>query len=338
MINPDQYNQLPDLSGFFPVRISRIDNKPFVKFAKLPLEAFDNPFMAADPRVRMGEKPEYATTGFWLDPLLDHIIAAPHIPVGGFIFHLSRCGSTLVTQMMKTFDDLLVISEPPGISDILFQNQWIREDKAIVAKRFKALVLAHAHSLGFRKKKLFIKFQEFPIFHLDIIRQAFPDIPWIFLYREPIEIMASWFEDQQDQGPFLMRLHQHKMPHYLAEQLQLDPMDVEKMSREEVGARIIAKMIQEAMCNLGEKGQALDYASLPRAFFSTIAPHFGLSISGKQAHAIMEVSKYDSKKKRTHIFQEDSILKRDTASPEAKDAVARWAQPQYELLKNTIGI
>ncbi|MBC7774701.1 MAG: hypothetical protein H7246_04620 [Phycisphaerae bacterium] len=334
MNDPGHYNELPDLSGFFPVRISNIDNKHFVKFAKLPPEAFDNPFMEPDPMVRMGEKPGYDTKGFWLDPLLDHIIDSPHIPVGGFIFHLSRCGSTLVTQMMKTLDDLLVISEPPGISNILFQNELVSEQKSIVAKRFKALVLAHAHSLDFRKKKLFIKFQEFPIFHLDIIHEAFPDTPWIFLYREPLEIMASWFQDEADTGPFLMRLHQHKKPNYLAKKLQIYPSDVEQMPREEVAAKIIAQMIQVAMSNLGRHGLAIDYASLPRAFFSRIAPHFNLSLTGKQAQSILEVSKYYSKKKDGKIFMEDSADKRDAASREIKEAAIKWAHPQYELLKN----
>lgn len=336
MNNPDHYHQLPDLSGFFPVRVNRIDHKPFVKFAKLPVEAFENPFMAPDPMIRLGEKPEYATQGFWLDPLLDHLIDAPHIPVGGFIFHLSRCGSTLVTQMMKALDDLLIISEPSGISNILFQDELYNEDKALMVKRLKAMVLAHAHSLDFRKKKLFIKFQEFPIFHLDVIREAFPNTPWVFLYREPVEILASWFQDQQDNGPFLMRLHQHNKTYYLAKQLQLNQLDIDQMPREEVGARIIARMIQEAQLYLGEKGLAVDYASLPRAFLSMIAPHFGLSISGKQAHTILEVSKYYSKKKKARIFQEDTTQKRNNASPEVKEAAARWAQPQYELLKDTI--
>ncbi len=334
MNSPHPYHDLPDLTGFFPVRITRLNQQPFVKFAALPLEAFDNPFMAPDPMVRMGEKPDYATKGFLLDPLLHHIIATPHIPVGGFIFHLSRCGSTLVTQMMKVLEDLLVISEPSGISNILFQNEWICEDEALVAKRFKALVLAHAHSMGFRKKKLFIKFQEFPIFHLDIIRKAFPDVPWIFLYRDPLEIMASWFENEEDKGPFSMRLHQHNKPLYLAKQLQLNPLDIEKMPREEIGAKVIAQMISAALSNLSQQGLAVDYADLPRAFFSAIAPHFGLTISGKQAHAMLEVSQFYSKNKKAQIFEKDSERKRTSASLEVKEAAKHWAQPQYKLLKN----
>lgn len=334
MNSPHPYHELPDLTDFFPVRITRLDNQPFVKFAKLPLEAFDNPFMTPDPMVRMGEKPDYPTVGYLLDPLLSPIITAPHIPVGGFIFHLSRCGSTLVTQMMKVMADLLVISEPPGISNILFQQEQREEDTALVARRFKALVLAHAHSMGFRKKKLFIKFQEFPIFHLHIIREAFPDVPWIFLYREPVEIMASWFENEEDKGPFLMRLHQHQKPLYLARQLQTSPLDLEKMPREEVGAKILAQMMQTAMNSLGQQGLAIDYASLPRAFFSGIAPHFGLSISGRQANDMLEVSQYYSKKKKAQVFENDSALKRDKASLPVKEAAARWARPAYEQLKS----
>ena len=203
MNNP---NTPVDLSGYYPVRISRLDHKLFAKFARLPLSAFDNPFMEPDPVVRLGEKNEYDTKGYLLDPLLDQIIRAAHIPVGGFIFHLSRCGSTLVSQMLKVFNDLLVISEPSGISNILFQSDMIPEQKALVIKRLKAVVLAHAHPMESHKRKLFIKLQELPIFHLDLIREAFPNVPWIFLFRSPVEIMASWFKNGneiQDQDEFV---------------------------------------------------------------------------------------------------------------------------------------
>src|SRR5438105_2877714 len=43
----------------------------------------------------------------------------PGVPPAGFVFHLSRCGSTLVSQMLGAVAAHLVLSEPGPIDSIL---------------------------------------------------------------------------------------------------------------------------------------------------------------------------------------------------------------------------
>src|SRR5271166_938284 len=37
----------------------------------------------------------------------------------GFIFHMSRCGSTLVSQMLAQLDEVVMLSEPQVLNDVL---------------------------------------------------------------------------------------------------------------------------------------------------------------------------------------------------------------------------
>ena len=41
------------------------------------------------------------------------------------------------------------------------------------------------------EKHLFIKFDAWKVLDLPLIRRAFPAVPWIFLYRDPVEVLTS---------------------------------------------------------------------------------------------------------------------------------------------------
>lgn len=40
----------------------------------------------------------------------------------GLIFHIARCGSTLVSQLLKALPSLVVYSEPPVLNDVLMSS------------------------------------------------------------------------------------------------------------------------------------------------------------------------------------------------------------------------
>ena len=49
-----------------------------------------------------------------MSDLLDQAAAEPGIDPTGFIFHLARCGSTLVSQMLAALPEHIVLSEAPA--------------------------------------------------------------------------------------------------------------------------------------------------------------------------------------------------------------------------------
>ena len=53
------------------------------------------------------------------------------------------------------------------------------------------LVNAYAQPRFSYETRLFVKFMAADVLDIALVRRAFPDVPWLFLTRDPAEIMAS---------------------------------------------------------------------------------------------------------------------------------------------------
>ncbi|MFC4990683.1 hypothetical protein [Rubritalea tangerina] len=101
-----------------------------------------------------------------------------------FIFHASRCGSTLMGQLLGESEKHIVVSEAPVIDAALgyaSSEEWI----------FKRVIRALGQRRGGRERHLFVKLDSWHLFHLPVIQKTYPDVPMLFLYREPGAIMES---------------------------------------------------------------------------------------------------------------------------------------------------
>lgn len=107
-----------------------------------------------------------------------------------FIFHTSRCGSTLLTQLFASLPDCIALSEPPAIDSFLRQYYEGRHGGE-AEQRLRHLVSALGQRRFVEEHHLFIKLDSWHIGSLPLFRRAFPDTPFLFLYREPAEILAS---------------------------------------------------------------------------------------------------------------------------------------------------
>lgn len=104
-----------------------------------------------------------------------------------FIFHTSRCGSTLWTQMLATTPQNIVYAEPPLLDELL--SAPFPESQKI------ALLRATVDILGLRRnaeaQSLFIKWDSWHLAYYPLICKAFPRAPVFLLYRNPLEILQS---------------------------------------------------------------------------------------------------------------------------------------------------
>lgn len=114
------------------------------------------------------------------------------IPPTAFIFHVSRCGSTMMTQLLSLQDENIVISEAPVLDTIL---RWKFNDKRLSNNtRFNSL--NHAIRILGQKRfdfqqRFFIKWDSWHLFFLDEIRQLYPSVPFVFLTREKEKVVDS---------------------------------------------------------------------------------------------------------------------------------------------------
>src|SRR5258708_6325171 len=121
--------------------------------------------------------------------LLARMAALPERPPTGFIFHASRCGSTLVAQMLASLPRNIVLSEPAILDSVLYPPTCGRSTTdAEQLQLLRAVVGALGYPRHPGEQQCFVKFSSRAISKMPLIQSVFPEVPWIFLYREPLEI------------------------------------------------------------------------------------------------------------------------------------------------------
>jgi hypothetical protein len=122
----------------------------------------------------------------------------PAEPVA-FIFHISRCGSTLVSQLLAASAQHIVLSEAPFFDDILrlpFKNSSY--DEQSTSALFSASLrfygqqrMLNDNSSDEIRPKVFIKSDCWHLFFYEQLRRLYPSVPFIAIYRTPDYVYHS---------------------------------------------------------------------------------------------------------------------------------------------------
>lgn len=115
----------------------------------------------------------------------------PTVPLRGLVYHMSRCGSTLVAQMLGAPDRHLIFAEPDPLDGLLHRVADGRVTVVQAIPALQALVAAFGHGTMDRADNLFIKLDAWHTAHIPLLRAAFPDVPWVYLFRDPVAVMVS---------------------------------------------------------------------------------------------------------------------------------------------------
>jgi hypothetical protein len=128
--------------------------------------------------------------------LLDDRILADPIAPEGLIYHVSRCGSTLTAKALARSPRHVVINQGGPLQRgfwATITGDWSRpaEPSADNLKALRNLVLAMTRRRRPDQRHAFVKFISWNTLYLDFIARAFPGVPALFLYRDPVEVIAS---------------------------------------------------------------------------------------------------------------------------------------------------
>lgn len=247
----------------------------------------------------------------------------PGLTPSGFIFHMSRSGSTLVSQMLAALAENIVISEARVIDSAIRSYQFMpsaAEDQRVEWLRW--IVEALGRPRG-PEKHYIIKFDAWNIIDLPLIKRAFPNVPWVFVYRDPVEVMVSHFD----------RRGAHMIPGALDPGLfGMDLQTAVSVSPEEFCARVLASICNSALRHYEDGGLLINYSELPEAMFSQVPGFFGITYTAKELETIRSAAKRDAKNPAL-TFENDSRKKQKKASGAAREATAKWLYPWYEQLE-----
>ena len=108
------------------------------------------------------------------------------------IFHVSRCGSTLATQLLGEDPENIVLSEVPFFDELIqWKTKTAPNDEAGLPELLKAAITFYTAKRTPAQKRSFIKTDSWHIFFYPLYRKLFPTTPFIFLYRRPDEVIRS---------------------------------------------------------------------------------------------------------------------------------------------------
>ena len=239
-----------------------------------------------------------------------------------FIFHVSRCGSTLVCQMLGALDDTVVISEAPVLDDVLRSNQrqaWVTDADREVWFRGAVHALCGAASGA---RRAFVKLDGWHLFELPIVRRAFPTVPFIFVYRDPLEVLVS-----------LARVPSKALVRGTVTPAEIGMSSHERdaLSRDELAAAVLGSYYRAAARERAEL-VPFDYAELPALVWRALP---GCRFMDHEVERMRQAATRHAKDP-ARPFTSDITSKRRAASPETRAACARWADAAYEAWLATI--
>ena len=315
--------------GWLPVDAIVVDGRPGLWWMEMPDVSLTEPFFQQTvERVKTENNRRELFTEF--DVLLQLQKVLDTVPPTGFIFHSSRCGSTLLANACKAIANSIVLSEANAIDKLIARFITDATDK-VKESVYSVFLRGVVHALGQRRtgteQHLFIKFACCSFAQIERIRRIWPSVPWVFLYRDPIETIVS---NLTDVPPWLLDNDRR----VLASITGVSPEQVEEMRLEELCARTIGSFYSLAHRLANGPGLLLNYNQLSVPVISRVLSFFKVSPSAEEMETIARGSRIYSKDvSGTREFVADADAKQNLASDLVREAAETWAIKPYRLLE-----
>lgn len=245
-----------------------------------------------------------------------------------FIFHMSRCGSTLVTQMLAVNDRFFVLSEPTIINAVLDPALDIDQEKrsSLLRAVIKSLVTCSPKVC----EQVFIKFRSWNILYLDKILKCFPDVAWMFIHRQGLEVLQSVL----DKPPGWLRSRRIYSEHF-ASWILTDKNDIQIMTDDEYATRMLGAFCRAASDSISEHKLYVDYLGLKKDLVLNFKKLWRIDLNNAEIEAMVNVSRLYSKDvNRKKKFQPDSEEKRSMATKIQTDLTNKFTESERLKLIN----
>ena len=302
--------RLDDLVGWLPIALSAKPEKQVVQWIDPGDARFDEPtFRMTVERCLSGGETPATLTG--LETLGQLAGIAPYLAPRGFIFHLSRVGSTLLANAFRASPSNLVVVEPRPLNQLLvspFRHSRPEDWSAWL----RGLVASLAQPRSPQHKNFFLKFTSHNILQLDLIRRVFPEVPWLFIYRDPVDVMVSNLERPARWSQI------HESPPAGPNIFGMAPERLRDMSQAAFFAEVFRAFCDAALAAGPARGAYLNYAQLSPQAVAGVADFFGVgedmrALAPERLQAVFAV---DAKDLNQEQFVAESEAKRARAAPE----------------------
>ncbi len=255
----------------------------------------------------------------------------PSASPSGFIFHTSRCGSTLLANALRSVESSVVVSEPQPLNALIApvsHRVWPPDEKNVPALRDDLLVAVIGKFAQLGDTGTFIKCNSLTALLLPVIRRIYPQVPIIFIYRDPLEVVQAnvttppgWVRHRQD-------------PDTASQLFGWPPESLPRMGIEEYFARVFAAVSATALANRGENVHIIGYDDIRLASIEKIFTLLGAPLDHLDRGALAKAFSINAKDPAQRSpFDSDVNRKRSQASAAVREAVKAFAAGPYAELE-----
>ncbi|WP_264534731.1 sulfotransferase family protein [Flavobacterium sp. N1736] len=178
------------LANWIPYKLIEKDNKVYFEWIYLADIKYAEPFF--DETISKCRSHPNNSRPFkvitTVENLLDWSNELISVELKSLVFHVSRCGSTMLSQSLATSAENIMISEVPIIDEILRSKKFDLDQKSTL---LKAVIRLLGQKRFPEQKHLIVKLDAWHIFNASFLRTNFPETPFALLYRNPVEVLKS---------------------------------------------------------------------------------------------------------------------------------------------------
>ncbi len=317
---------IPDLRSWIPYRADMHAAVPTLHWCHTGGQRLTRPFFDEDvtDRLRLPFNRTFAATTTF-DEAGIHLRRYPPLAPTAFIFHIGRCGSTLVAQMLAADARNRVLSEPAPF-DAVIRAPLVRSVDRATYTAWLHTMLGALGQPSPGEDRLFVKLDCWTTAAATELDLAFPDVPWLFLVRDPVEVLVSMLAHQP-----ITLLPAVIPPGLFGVSLE----EAITMGDVRYGARVLGFLLDQ-MAAWAPRAHIIAYPDLPDALWPWLA-NIGID-PDDETRALMHERTSRHGKFPEQAFHGDGAVKRAAASPSVRDAVDELARPAFKsVLAATMG-
>lgn len=233
----------------------------------------------------------------------------------GVIAHISRSGSTMLAACMKEVRDVVVLSEPPIVSDLFDRDD--RRDPPL-----RGVLALYAQRFGV--SRVVVKLLSRQTKDLDRFLRRTGHPPAVVLFRHPVEVAVSNLL-----RPTLLDMKRN--PEAAARGFGGSAAAIRRMSREQFCAWVVTGYLRQLVAAPARKATAMvDYARLDAGMICRLTESFLGPITPSERAGIAAALRVHAKRP-SRRFRADSAIKRKAATPRLRAALEE-AISLYEVL------
>ena len=193
-----------------------------------------------------------------------------------------------------------------------------------------------------KETHVFYKIQSIGTKAIPTVTRAFPDVPWIFVYRDSVETMMSHLKQNADTKRANCLRSMGLPPRALTRLVEESGRTVDSLTRPEFCAAHLATLCEAAIAEHVKSsdqamGRFVNYQNLPDVMWESVLPdHFNIADSDLDMEGLRKASSVYSKNRGNPAkedWKDDSMYKQNKASVEVREAANEFLKQRYDRME-----